>query len=64
VLTRGGRSDARRRTALRSTRATSSALGQGMSNDEAVALLDELNCHAMQEKYPLPLKYRVVNVMI
>jgi len=51
------------RTALYSV--SGSAFGiEGMANDEAVALLDDLTRHATREKYQLRLKYGVGDVVI
>ena len=51
------------RTALYSISGSSFGI-EGMPQDEAVALLDELKRHATQEKYQLLLKYGVGDVVI
>ena len=51
------------RTALYSISGSSFGI-EGMPQDEAVALLDELKRHATQEKYQLRLKYGVGDVVI
>jgi taurine dioxygenase len=51
------------RTALYSISGSSFGI-EGMAEDEAVALLDELKRHATQEKYQLRLKYGVGDVVI
>ena len=51
------------RTALYSVSGSSFGI-EGMPQDEAVALLDELKRHATQEKYQLRLKYGVGDVVI
>lgn len=51
------------RTALYSVSGSSFAI-EGMPQDEAVSLLDELKRHATQEKYQLRLKYAVGDVVI
>ena len=51
------------RTALYSVSGSSFGI-EGMPEDEAVALLDELKRHATQEKYQLRLKYGVGDVVI
>jgi len=51
------------RTALYSVSGSSFGI-EGMPRDEAVALLDELKCHATQEKFQLRLKYGVGDVVI
>lgn len=51
------------RTALYSVSGSSFGI-EGMPQDEAVALLDELKLHATQEKYQLRLKYGVGDVVI
>jgi len=51
------------RTALYSVSGSSFAI-EGMPQDEAVELLDELKRHATQEKYQLRLKYGVGDVVV
>jgi taurine dioxygenase len=51
------------RTALYSVSGSSFGI-EGMPEDEARALLDELKDHATQEKYRLRLKYGVGDVVI
>ena len=51
------------RTALYSVSGSSFRI-EGMPNDEAVDLLDELKRHATQEKYQLRLKYGVGDVVV
>ena len=51
------------RTALYSVSGSSFGV-EGMPQDEAIALLDELKLHATQEKYQLRLKYGVGDVVI
>ena len=52
-----------RRTALYAVSGSSFGI-EGMPEDEAVDLLDELKHHATQEKYQLRLKYGVGDVVI
>jgi taurine dioxygenase len=51
------------RTALYSVSGSSFGI-EGMSDNEAIALLDDLKAHATQEKYQLRLKYGVGDVVI
>jgi taurine dioxygenase len=51
------------RTALYSVSGSSFGI-EGMTQEEAVALLDELKAHSTQEKYQLRLKYGVGDVVI
>jgi taurine dioxygenase len=51
------------RTALYSVSGSSFRI-EGMPDDEAVDLLDELKRHATQEKYQLRLKYGVGDVVV
>src|SRR6185436_15285694 len=51
------------RTALYSISGSSFGV-EGLPQDEAVALLDELKLHSTQEKYQLRLKYGVGDVVI
>jgi alpha-ketoglutarate-dependent taurine dioxygenase len=51
------------RTALYAVSGSSFAI-EGMPDDEAIGLLDELKAHATQEKYQYRLKYGVGDVVI